>query len=162
MSWCLNGQRLRGGWPRIGAQGTLGGDGIENVEEGINNVAAFAFGGAWAARTCTEAICAFAMAAVLSPKECANDTLDGLHIIAVKPRRVEKHHLRRIPNFSHEEDITLQRDDVACSRDTDEFVPLASFKDFVIVVTEDKLVYEYIGGKVGSSLDDQSNACGGK
>ena len=82
------------------------------------------------------------MAAVLCPKDCAHDTPDGLRIMAVEPRRVEKHHLRRIPNFSHEEDIPLQRDDGACSGDTDEFIPLPPFKDFAIVVTEDELVYE--------------------
>jgi hypothetical protein len=142
-SQCLNGRWLRGGWPRIGAQGPWGRDDIENVKEGVNNVTALAFGGARAPRTRTEAICAFAMAAVLRPKECARDTLYGLRIMAVEPRRVEKHHLRRIPNLSHEENIPLQRDDVACSGDTDEFVPLAPpFKDFAIVVTEYEFVYE--------------------
>ena len=158
-SRCVNGRRLRGGCPRPRGCGSSIG---ENVKEGVEKVTAFAFGGAGATRTRTEALCAFAVAAMLRTEEKSRDTLHGLRIIFFEPRRFEKHDLRCIPNLAHEEDIALHRDDIAVSGDTDEFVPIAPLEDLVIVVTEDELVYEYIRGKFGSSFDDQGDTLGGK
>jgi len=146
----------------MGARGPWGDGSVKCVKEGVDKVPAFAFSGAGTRITHTKTIRAFAMSAVFRPENKARDTPDGLGIMRVEPRRFEEHHLRCIPDFTHEEDIPLQRDDIACSGDADEFVLELPTEDFAGIVAEDELVDEVIGRKLDSSLEDESDACGRK
>jgi len=73
----------------------------------------------------------------------------------VEPRRLEEHHLHCVPDLTDEEDIPLQRDDIPCSRDADEFVLKIPLEGFASNAAEDELVDERIGGKLDSSLEDE-------
>jgi hypothetical protein len=87
--------------------------------------------------------------------------LNGKVVVLIKPRLLVEHDLGDGLHLPGNADVALDRDDAACNRDVAKLVPEVVGNDF-LVVPEDNLVNELLGGELPCVLKDKGPALVGE
>jgi hypothetical protein len=86
---------------------------------------------------------------------------NGADVKRVEPRGLEEHDLGNVLHLPGDDDVSLERDGVACNRDVAELVPGGS-GDLVVVVLKDELVDKLVGAELQCGADDEGGTRGGE